>query len=263
MSPCERIRPHLSALADGELLPLEAIAMQRHLRACGGCAAEYAAVTELKVKVHVAAAEPTVSDAQRRRWRTSVERAAATRARDAAWGGWVWPAVAAAVAAGAALWLVAPWRAEAPAPAPVAVVAPEPVAVGAQVLTLLDHGAMERMARVHRAAAAPNLLDDLVQAGALMTFERLPADFMNSDLGRVRVVRARHVDCDASWMGSSLAVLRAAAVDLPDEVDRALVDQGVFVRALDGLEVRVSRSGDQIFVLLSDAPTASAADTSI
>ena len=56
---------------------------------------------------------------------------------------------------------------------------------------------------------------------------------------------------------------RAAAVDLPDEVDRALVDQGVFVRALDGLEVRVSRSGDQIFVLLSDAPTASAADTSI
>ncbi|MEZ4267145.1 MAG: zf-HC2 domain-containing protein [Myxococcota bacterium] len=263
MSPCDRIHAHLSALADGELQPLEAIAMQRHLASCGSCAAEYAGITELKVKVHVAAGDPVPSELLRSRWQRAVTDAQATQARGPAWAAWLVPAGLAAAAAVLALVLTQPRAERASAEEPVVAVAAAPVEVSAAPLVMLDTEALERMARVHRAAAAPSLLDDLVQAGALMTFERLPADFMNSGLERVRVVRARHVDCDASLMGSSLAVLRAASVDLPDEVDRALVEQGVFVRSLAGLEVRVSHSGDQIFVLLSDVPTSSSVDTSI
>lgn len=259
MSPCDRIHAHLSALADGELQPLEAIAMQRHLASCGSCAGKYAGITELKVKVHVAAGDAVPSERQQARWRSAVVDA---QGRGPAWTSWVLPAglAAAAVLALALAW---PQRATEPAARPVVARVAEPVAAAPAPPVALGTEVLERMARVHRAAASPNLLDDLVQAGALMTFERLPADFMNSGLGRLRVVRARHVDCDASLMGSSLAVLRAASVDLPDEMDRALVDQGVFVRSLAGLEVRVSRSGDQIFVLLSDVPAPSAVDTSI
>ncbi|MCB9727692.1 MAG: zf-HC2 domain-containing protein [Deltaproteobacteria bacterium] len=263
MSPCDRIRAHLSALADGEMQPLEAIALQRHLASCAGCAAEYEAVAALKVKVHVAAGEVVAPAALRARWRSSVSEAVAARARGPWWAAVVLPAGLAAAAAVLALMLTTP-RSE---PAPRDEVAVAPVAVAQppehRPLVLLDGDALERMARVHRATATPNLLDDLVQAGALLTFERLPADFMNRGLERLRVVRARHVDCDASWMGSSLAVLRADTVDLPDDVDHALVDQGVFVRSVAGLEVRVSRSGDQIFVLLSDPATVSTVDTSI
>jgi anti-sigma factor RsiW len=262
MSPCDRIHAHLSALVDGELQPLEAIAMQRHLATCAACAAEYAGITELKVKVHVAAGDPVPSERLRARWRSAVADAQTARGRGPLWTAWLLPAGLAAAAA-LALALVWPGQEGVPVVQPVVARVAEPVAVAPAPLVPLGTDVLERMARVHRAAASPNLLDDLVQAGALMTFERLPADFMNSGRERVRVVRARHVDCDASLMGSSLAVLRAATVDLPDDVDRALVDQGVFVRSLAGLEVRVSRSGDQIFVLLSDVPTPSTVDTSI
>lgn len=261
MSPCERIFAHLSALADGELQPLEAIAMQRHLASCGSCAAKYAGITELKVKVHVAAGDAVPSERQHARWRSAVDDAQAAQA-GSAWAAWLLPA-GLTVAAVLALVLVWPQRGPEPVAAPVVARVAEPVAPAPAPLVMLGTDALERMARVHRGAASPSLLDDLVQGGALMTFERLPADFMNGGRERVRVVRARHVDCDASLMGSSLAVLRAASVDLPDDVDRALVDQGVFVRSLAGLEVRVSRSGDQIFVLLSDVPSPSPVDTSI
>ena len=108
------------------------------------------------------------------------------------------------------------------------------------------------MAVVHRGLARPAALDDLVQGGALITFEGLPGSFISPEGERARVIQASHADCDASILGSSLAVLRADRVKLPAEVEAALATSGVYVDLVDGVDVRVSRSGEKVFVLLSE-----------
>ena len=57
MKPCESLDPHLSALVDGELRPLEAIAIRKHLHACPHCAREVRALESLKVRLHMVGRE--------------------------------------------------------------------------------------------------------------------------------------------------------------------------------------------------------------
>ncbi len=239
---CDRIRTHLSALADGELEPFEAIAVRRHLGDCPACSQELSQLEGLKVRVHVAGGEAAPDPQQDLQWRAAIADRAAERAR--AGSGPRAYALLAAACLGAALtfawpvcheWAEATWAR----------------LIGDQVA--LDHDALRRMVTVHRGESTPQDLDDFVQAGALLTFENLPGSFITSE-GERRVVRtATYVECE-SEKGSSLAVLKRDEVQLASEVRAALETGGVFVDVVQGAEVRVSVSGDKVFVLLSDGP---------
>lgn len=240
---CDRIHTHLSALADGELEPFEAIAVRRHLGDCAPCSGELDRLEGLKVRVHVAAGEPRATPTSELRWRAAIaDRAAASvpprsgpRAflllAAAVFGAFLtfaWPV--------AETWVEATWAR----------------VTGDQVA--LDHDALRRMVAIHRSDDTPQSLDDYVQAGALLTFENLPGSFITSE-GERRLVRAAstYVECE-SEKGSSLAVLKRGELQLSVEVSAALSTAGVFVDVVDGAEVRVSVSGDKVFVLLSDVP---------
>lgn len=55
---CEQFRTALSALADGEVAPVGASALRRHLDGCAPCTAFAAAIDDLDRRVRVAPAEP-------------------------------------------------------------------------------------------------------------------------------------------------------------------------------------------------------------
>lgn len=242
---CDRIRTHLSALADGELQPFEAIAVRRHLGDCPPCSRELDQLESVKVRVHVAGGEPSPSPQQELQWRAALAERAVERTP--ARSGPRAFALLAAACFGAFLtfaWPVAQGWAE----------ASWARFTGDQVE--LDHDALRRMVTIHRGESTPQELDDYVQAGALLTFENLPGSFITSE-GERRVVRtaATYVECE-SEMGSSLAVLKRDELQLSSEVSAALETGGVFVDVVQGAEVRVSISNDKVFVLLSDVPAA-------
>ncbi len=242
MSPCDRIESHLSALADGELRPLEAIALRRHLAACPSCQRELESLESLKLTLHLAASDDQPTPGMMRRWEGAVRDHATTgAAAPAARSSRVWlPVMAAAAALVAGLALASPLGAL--------------IEGGAQSVAEaeLDQSALSRMASVHQGLARTDVLDDLVQGGALITFEGLPGAFISPEGERSRVVQASFVDCDESVLGSSLAVFRQDRVRLPPEIDAALATSGVYVDVVDGVDVRVSASGEKVFVLLSE-----------
>jgi hypothetical protein len=240
MKPCDTLRTHFSALLDGELEPLESIGVRRHIEQCATCGAEFEALEQLKLQVHVAGTAPVLPEALRARFGDAVAaRAAARRERDA----WRMPlAVAAAILCGLMLTSL-PGQDERAADQAVA---------AAEQAVVVDAAALERLVAVHHGEVGPRGLDDLVRAGALMAFERLPGSFLGPEGGRAAVVQTSYVDCDGGASGASLAVLRAARTDLPAAVQAALDTHGVFVEVVRGTEVRLSVGGDKVFVLLSE-----------
>ena len=62
---------------------------------------------------------------------------------------------------------------------------------------------------------------------------------------------ASFADCEpGSTVGSGLAVLRAARVELSPEAESALETSGVYVEVIGHTELRLTRGGDRLFVLL-------------
>jgi hypothetical protein len=51
--------------------------------------------------------------------------------------------------------------------------------------------------------------------------------------------------------GATLVILPAARVALPSHVENALETAGVFSERMEGVEVRYSRSGDKLFLVLN------------
>ena len=246
---CERIQSHLSALADGELQPIEAIAVRRHLSACPGCQRTFEGLESLKLAVHLAGSEPQqLTDAQHDRLLRAVREHAESQRVDAArrTNRWMVPLAAAAAVVLTVATMSVLQGPLGPADRAAATQAP------AQPAAVLDESALSRMARVHRGLERPEVLDDLVQVGALLTFEGLPGTFITPEGERSRVVHASFLDCDGSVLGSSLAVLRLDHVTLPAEIRAALAATGVYVDVVDGIDVRVSTSGERVFVLLSE-----------
>lgn len=238
MSPCDRLRHHLSALADGELTALESIAIRRHLVLCPACRDEVRGLEDRKLALHLAGTAAGPDDALRSRWRAAIEARglgapARRRSRFTAPG-----LAAAAVAFTLAVLLFRP-------PAAPANARPE-----------LDRPGFARMVEVHRGAPLPARLADFVSAGALVAFDTLPGRFLPPDGpldgDEARVVHASYADCDASRAGASLAVLDAGRVELPNEIEWTLLADGVWLDVEEGVEIRVTRSGDKLFVLLSD-----------
>lgn len=98
------IELHLSAYADGELVPDEARAVEEHLRGCDRCRAELAAERALKARIHRQFGEPRAPAALAAQIRQALEREALgsvspapQASRRSAWF-WIPTAIAAGIA---------------------------------------------------------------------------------------------------------------------------------------------------------------------
>jgi len=242
------LRPHLSALVDGELEPLEAIALQQHVRQSPALETECRELERLKMAVHLAgtrAPSPVaLGELLEARCRASLRTKAA---RDARAPLWVWLAPLGMLSAAAITLVVVNTGAvdeSSLTPGKVAEVAVKP-AIDPSDLVLA------RLVAFHRKGSSPMALADLSARGVLVTVERLPDSFIVPEGKRAQVVQASYMGCNEREGGSTLAVLRVDQVDLPQRIDNALDATGVYVDTIDGVEVRVSVSGDKLFVLLS------------
>ena len=236
----DALRPHLSALVDGELEPLEAIALQQHMRQSPPLEAEHRELERLKMAVHLAdtrdRAPVALGELLEARCREHF-RVKATRRTPM----WTWLVPLSAVGAEAIALVVSS--------------GPTPSGGGAVAVAVAPADpsdlVLARLVDFHRKGASPMALADLSARGALVTVERLPDSFIVPEGQRGQVVQASYMGCNEREGGSTLAVLRSDRVDLPQRVDNALDATGVYVDTIDGVEVRMSVSGDKLFVLLS------------
>lgn len=243
-SDCDAaLRPHLSALVDGELEPLEAIALQQHVRQSPNLEAEYRELERLKLAVHLAGTRaPTpeaLGAALEARCRVTLK---ARAARDAKPPMWAWLVPLGAVGAAAAAFVV------------VTSGAPTTTKVEAVTIASADPSdlVLARLVAFHRKGGSPMELADLSARGALITVERLPDSFIVPEGRRPQVIQASFNGCNEREGGSTLAVLRVDQIDLPQRIDNALDATGVYVDTINGVGVRMSVSGDKLYVLLSD-----------
>ena len=237
------LRPHLSALVDGELEPLEAIALQQHVRQSPALEAEYRELERLKLAVHLAGTRaPTpeaLGAALEARCRVALK---ARVTRDAKPPMWAWLVPLGAVGAAAAAFLV------------VTTGTPTAPVVKAVTVAVADPSdlVLARLTAFHREGSSPMELADLSARGALITIERLPDSFIAPEGRRPQVIQASFNGCNEREGGSTLAVLRVDQVDLPNRIDNALDATGVYVDTVNGVSVRMSVSGDKLYVLMSD-----------
>jgi len=238
------LRPHLSALVDGELEPLEAIALQQHVRQSPALEAEYRELERLKMAVHLAGTRSpspvALGELLERRCRASLS---AKKTRESKVPLWIWLAPLGALSA-AAVALIVATGSTAPSTGGVDQVAVKPSSDPSDLV-------MARLVAFHKEGRSPMTLADLSARGALVTVERLPDSFIVPEGQRAKVVQASYMGCNEREGGSTLAVMRVDRVDLPQRIDNALDATGVYVDTIDGVQVRMSVSGDKLYVLLS------------
>lgn len=240
------LRPHLSALVDGELEPLEAIALQQHVRQSPALEAECRELERLKMAVHLAgtrAPSPVaLGELLEKRCRASLRTQTARQAKAPLW---LWLAPLGTLSAAAIALVVVSSAAEpGTEPGRVGGVAVKPASDPSDLV-------LARLVSFHKEGKSPMTLADLSARGALITVEHLPDSFIVPEGKRAQVVQASYMGCNEREGGSTLAVLRVDQVALPPRIDNALDATGVYVDTIDGIEVRMSVSGDKLFVLLS------------
>lgn len=240
-TPDGGLRAHLSALVDGELEPLEAIAVQRHLRSNAPLASEQRRLEQLKLAVHLAGTRDKVPAEVGARLLRAVRVEAEARHRRRRRLRLAAPLAAAAALLFAALaW---PFGADDAQPSPPTLAAYD-----------LSETNLARLVKVHRGQLPRMALADMRGSGVLLAVETMPEGFISADGSRPLLLQASYIDCDEPERGATLAVLQADRVALPPGVLAAIEGRGVHVDLVDGVEVRLSRRGDKLFVLLSDTP---------
>lgn len=242
----QALRPHLSALVDGELEPLEAIAVQTHVRQSPTMGAEVREIERLKLAVHLAGTRDKAPDFMETRLRAQCREHFAAKARPSAWR-WLVPVGAIAGAAAAVIVTVGGEGTNVRAPelgssAKVESVAPVRVSASDQVLN--------KLVDFHRGDIAAMNLRELQAAGVLETVERVPESFLQ-DAARPKLVQASTMGCNERESGATLAVMSLSKIDLPQAIDNALEANGVYLDTIDGVDVRFSTAGGKLFVLLS------------
>lgn len=240
----EALRPHLSALVDGELEPLEAIAVQRRVRQSPALESERGDLERLKLAVHMAGTRDKAPIGLETRLRAEVRAAFASQTAPARRRSLPLVLGGVVVTVAAALLMVPLLTGgDKGTPAPgaegvgIAKAEPEP---SARVLA--------RLVAVHRGEASPMSVTE--RRGAVVSIERLPATFI-ADGQKSALVQASYMGCTERTGGATLAVLDAARVDLPTAVDNALEMTGVFTDEVDGVAVKISSQRGRIYVLLS------------
>jgi hypothetical protein len=237
MNTCQRIEPHLSALMDGELEPLEIIAIRRHLDRCIGCAHELKQLESLKVTTHLAGQNTVIHPSMRSRLRAVIP-----VYRPALYRLWA-PSFLAACTLICMTWFAWP-----------SVHSMTPNASVIPVISLpqaLDEGLIERVVDAHRRRAG-SLGRSTV---ALIALERIPVHFID-ERRQHGLVQASFGSCQQVREEATLAVLDVRKMILPGYIEERLARDGVYVDVHHGVEVRVSVSGNRVFVLASNIDSA-------
>jgi anti-sigma factor RsiW len=267
----EALRPYLSALVDGELEPLEAVALQRHARQHPSLAREMADIEQLKLAVHVAGTRDAAPPGLETRLRASLDAAMAARREANAPRRAVWPLfIGGSIAAlGAAVALAVTAQSPVTDPAVVPAVAAH-TPLEASVLARLGpadgtHGARDGRAVVatlvdlHRGDLPEPALGVLREASLVVGWERVPVGFVEPMERDRQLVLASTMSC-TERPGATLVMLKARHVDLPAHIDEAIETVGVYTERIDGVNVRYSRGGDTLLLVLEGDDRFSALD---
>lgn len=247
----DSLRPHLTALVDGELEPLEAIALQQRLRQSPALEHECRELERLKVAVHLAGTRDAAPAALQRALEGMCARHFEARRRQKTrWLSLWMPLGLAAAAAMALVVAMTDSSSGGPGPLPPTLASARPVALPAPAPDEL----LPRLATFHRESGSPLGLADLKARGALLAIEHLPDTFITPEGHKPQIVQASWMGCVEREVGATLAVLRADRVELPRVISNTLDTTGVYVDIIDGVHVRLSLSGDKLFVLLSTDP---------
>ena len=241
-----KLRPHLSALADGALGPIETIALQQRIRQSPRLAAELHELERIKLAVHLAGVCSEAPATLEATLRTQARAHFQAAARRRAWFAWSIPLGTLALA-GLALLITLGDPASAPA------ASQRPAGFDTPILTARDPGphVLARLVDFHKEGGSPLVLADLSRDGALITVDRVPDSFIPPENRTSSLQQVSYTKCTEREGGSTLAVLRADRVDLPPDVDAALDATGVYVDTVAGVALRLTVSGDKIFVLLT------------
>ncbi|MFT7582916.1 MAG: hypothetical protein ACI9MR_004602 [Myxococcota bacterium] len=247
---------HLSALVDGELEPLEAIAVQRHVRGSETLVVEVRELEHVKLAVHLAGIRDSVPANVGARLRQHCGELAETKRAGSRARRWVAPLASAALAASAILAAVVLW--------PAAEAAPTMVAVAPPVVELSDvpwaspeapfevsEGTLLRFVSLHRGDLRPSDLPS-ARSGALLSVDTIPRSFIRPE-GESNLVLASFEACQERPRGATLARLRADRVVLPDSIRDALESSGVYSDVIEGVEVKLNLNGDTLLVKVMDA----------
>lgn len=237
----EHLRPHLSALADGELEPLEAVALRHELRANPQLAHEYDEVQRLKLALHLAGSK---TSAPPEFGQTLLAQTKAHFAKEQAKSDtWRWVGVALAALALLTVGVLN---------YPGLVAKPQGLA-DLEVLHQPDgEQLLSRLVRFHRGIDEASAMKDLVDYGTVLSIERLPNRLLMGKAPKRQVLQASFPRNVESKPSLTLAVVLASHVDLPEEIDEALEAYGAYVEELEGLSIRVSREGDKLYILMSN-----------
>lgn len=255
------LRPYLSALVDGEMEPLESIALQRHVRQHQDLEREVSDIEQLKLSLHMAGRRDEAPPGLETRLKARLAEAMAAKREEAPAAGrfWSWTGIIAVCALGLTLAITATRGTTAtdvsatPAAAGVFNVEThlaERLGIGPGPARPLDGRAViGALIDTHRGDLPEQAVHMLRRQKVIEGWERVPAGFVEPHGKRTQLVLASTMSC-TERAGATLVIMPARRIDLPTHVDNALENSGVFSERIEGVDVRYSRSGDKLFVVI-------------
>ena len=245
MKPCDGLEKHLSALVDGELNALEAIAIRTHIAECPHCSLKVRHLESLKMQLHRAGQEIKLPAQTKMAWRHMLVRQDAPLVPHWLLG-----------IGGSLATLMAVVILFQGSSTPTAIAWPEIPSEQAASQDIarkapLNGKYLRTLVRAHLRGfgSLPR------QTEGLLAIERVPAHLL--ERGRApRLIRASYSACEDSTRSATLAVLDAKSLTLDDAIEDRLARGGVYIDVLNGVDVRVSLSGGKVFVVLFDTAPA-------
>lgn len=244
----DSLRPHLSALVDGELEPLEAIALTRHVRQSPALEADRQSLERLKFAVHLAGRQDPAPLGLETRLRAQVAGLAGAREVARARVGWRLPTLA-LMGTAALVALVAVVSLDGRAPLQGVPQDREAAALTSRVD--LGESELEALVRVYRREESPMALRALREAGALDGEPDILPTGLLPAAPESTVVPVAYTRCNERETGSLIAKIRLDRVNLAPDIANALEGDGVYATRIDGVDVRISSSEDRLVVLIA------------
>jgi hypothetical protein len=256
MKPCNALSTHYSAYIDGELTPLESVAIRRHLSRCLVCRKEVQALENMKLSIHMHGHDmaPTTDLREKLTWAVSQLEAQQKRKIFTSLAMGVLAAAIIVVVASPQMLQTSDQVVREPMEETVSIVPISPRSDGPRAkppvhaASVLDSRILSELVKRHQVA-----LDGSTKTHpAIVSFEPLPVRFVDEGSQVTRVLNASYQRCLQTQPGASLAVLDSAQVRLPVHLQARLDATGVYVEQWENIEVRVSQSNHKIFVLLTN-----------
>ena len=262
MKQCNALATHYSAFVDGELTPLESVAIRKHIGYCRTCRLEVQRTEDLKLAVHVHGEEIQQTSNLQERIAAELARQDQQRTRRSKQS-----VLAGALAASMIAMLSLPWESPSDTVRPegssspslsaptddMGRLAPRDSALAGRRypgtvrngVQKINDSILAQLVEMHleQASVQPS------QSASILSFAALPMR---------NAVNASYPGCLQSRPTASLAVLDSSRMLLPPDVAESLDRFGVHWETRGRVEVRISEQSGRLFVLLTDAQSVEA-----